>query len=280
MYYNLKYNNLLRQNPFSLSELQDPSILRKRSEPYDIFDALRPKENESATKGHSEVIILDDEDEEEVSFVMDRTKKINKNPYARSFNLKGEIFRIIRTPKRLPPPKPQVFKIIRLKKRLLPSKRQERPLDDIFDEQIQSLQKKIVTDEYIDEYTINRTIKGSVFTISKLIIIPENRRRTSRRLRSDKVAEHQELSYGQTVRVIRPRGVRQEENYVIKLHVNEDEENEDVVDTPIGLDFQVKLPPFSMGSGFRKEMKFVWNPEDEEEKEEYFSYLRDTLSER
>jgi len=51
-----------------------------------------------------------------------------------------------------------------------------------------------------------------------------------------------------------------DDEYVIKLHVNENDDNEDINETPVGEEFQVKVGAFKGNQRVKKELKLVWDP--------------------
>jgi len=53
---------------------------------------------------------------------------------------------------------------------------------------------------------------------------------------------------------------RDDDEYVIKLHVEQNEDDEEINETPVGEEFQVKVGPFVEKPRAKKELKLVWDP--------------------
>jgi len=104
----------------------------------------------------------------------------------------------------------------------------------------------------------------------------EDGRRRSTRLRGDKLMEKREFDASGYRRA---EEINQSEPYVINVHINEDDPNEEITETPIGDDFQVALPPFSISSDKFRPVKAAWNPEMIEEIEALDGYYQ-TISDK
>lgn len=50
------------------------------------------------------------------------------------------------------------------------------------------------------------------------------------------------------------------DEYVIKLHVGENDDSDEINETPVGEEFQVKVGPFVENARAKKELKLVWDP--------------------
>jgi len=227
-------NNLLRQNqfPFAQNDYQDlTSLLMKRPMTFDNQDTPQKINPFMAQSHQSDIIILDDE--EETVPKRNERKEEKVRDWSKITTMKGRVFVITKRPYWKKP----VFKILTTRKKPYPT----------------------LAYEYVGK-SLNRDYKalkigtrerGSL-GLSKNYVSPsrspgdnDEGRRRSTRLRGVQLLEHRENEMKNAIQMRNVEHKEAIEDYVIKLHIDEDEENEDIIDTPIGDDFQVALVPFN-----------------------------------
>jgi len=268
MYNNLK-NSLLRQAqaqyPFLGNDVS--SLLGKRNAPYEDLDSLisrNVQRGNPVSQGlQSEIIILDDEEEAKVT-IPENKKEVKPGFWDRIAKDKSiKVFSIIKRPYWKKP----VFKILTLKRRAQPSQFYEYVGKHSY---TPSGSIKIGARE---RSALGLTKEMVAMTLSEDI---EDGRRRSTRLRGDKLMERREFDASGYRRA---EEINQSEPYVINVHINEDDPNEEITETPIGDDFQVALPAFSISSDSFRPVKAAWNPEMVEDIEALDGYYQ-TIGEK
>ena len=295
--YNMK-NNLLRQaqaqNQSSLFGNDLSSLLGKRNSPYEDLENLlqrnlqnlqRAALNNQTSQGQSEIIILDDEEEQQQEVQVQKPKQMQPlqqkikipmvpiTPVAEKKEeryiltagflekIKDKNFKAFSIIKR-PYWKKPVFKILTQRRRSRPSQFYEyigrAPYGSI---KIGARERSALG---LTKEMINLALSGDT--------PDDGGRRRSTRLRGEKLMEKKEFIDASGFR--RVEEINQASPYHINIHVNEDDPEEEIMETPIGDDFQGSLPPFSISSEMFRPVKAVWNPEMMEDNEDLTNYYK------
>jgi len=192
-------------------------------------------------------------------------------------NQKKPIFIIERNVRPKKETKKVIFNIIRTKPKLHKPKKAERPKKlSLLTDSLNS-QKTVIT----ENKSIENSINFPVLKIEKKINNGENKNKMEEETpikpnknlleeKDEKSKKKQEAKLEKKETVELPKtnkkAKKNDDSYIIKLHVDEEDDDEDIADTPVGDEFQANVGPFKKQTLKKRPLKLVWDPSQIEEK--------------
>jgi len=191
------------------------------------------------------LIVLDDESEQLERIVEEKLKS------------KKNVFKVTKEVRKRAPKK--VFTIIRQKPRV---------------------HRKIVIPKRM---SLMASVQTSEVTIPTEKKITENKMKIEQQPQKTTKSSQKEEKPVVTETQKRKKEVKKDDDeYVIKLHVDQNDDSEELNETPVGEEFQVKVGPFVENARAKKELKLVWDPSKATERNvnSYFQKLETKFGKR